>query len=227
MEGKELDVDHDVALRQQAAERYTLGELEGGEREGFEEHFMTCEACAADVRALTAFVENAREVFRTESLPGPEAEPKPSPWMWIFRPAMAWGAVAAFAIAVAGYQSLVVVPDLRSPHAVQSAVLKGESRGDPVVLDEDAAEPLVLSMDVNAPAPANKYAVEIDSAAGKPVLRLSASAQPDHPLSIFVPAGTLKPGRYNLVVHNATSNPNGPELGRYPFEIRTRQEGST
>jgi len=42
------------------AERYVLGEMADVERDEYEAHFFSCEACADDVRAAAAFLANAR-----------------------------------------------------------------------------------------------------------------------------------------------------------------------
>jgi hypothetical protein len=57
-------MDHNEALRQQAAEKYVLGELPRRLRDGFEEHFFECQKCALDVKAAAGFVDNARHVWR-------------------------------------------------------------------------------------------------------------------------------------------------------------------
>lgn len=43
-------MDHENAIRTQAAERYVLGELADDDAELFEAHYFDCIACAADVR---------------------------------------------------------------------------------------------------------------------------------------------------------------------------------
>ena len=48
----------------QAAARYVLGELSLVLREEYEKHFFDCAACALDVQAVAAFVDNVREVLR-------------------------------------------------------------------------------------------------------------------------------------------------------------------
>jgi hypothetical protein len=38
-------IDHQDAVKSLMAERYLLGELNAGEREAYEEHFFSCDAC--------------------------------------------------------------------------------------------------------------------------------------------------------------------------------------
>ena len=57
-------MDHNEALRQQAAEKYVLGELSPPLRNEFEAHFFECQECALDVTATAGFVDNVRAVLR-------------------------------------------------------------------------------------------------------------------------------------------------------------------
>ena len=59
-----VEMDHNEALRQQAAEKYVLGELPPTLRDEYEEHYFECEECAEDVRAAAEFVDNVRAVLR-------------------------------------------------------------------------------------------------------------------------------------------------------------------
>jgi len=47
-------MDHSEAVREMAAERYLLDELEPEAREAFEEHVFDCPECALDLRAARA-----------------------------------------------------------------------------------------------------------------------------------------------------------------------------
>jgi len=57
-------MNHSEAVRLQAAEKYVLGELSPALREEYEEHLFDCVACALDVKAVAAFLDNARDVLR-------------------------------------------------------------------------------------------------------------------------------------------------------------------
>src|SRR5215471_3368829 len=56
-------MDHTEAVRSNAAERYTLGDLPVGEVEEFERHFFECPQCSEELRMLTILAENTRAVF--------------------------------------------------------------------------------------------------------------------------------------------------------------------
>jgi hypothetical protein len=65
-------MDHDDAIRCQAATRYVGGELAPADRDAFEEHFFDCQECAEEVRWEQIFAANARAVAREQpALPPP------------------------------------------------------------------------------------------------------------------------------------------------------------
>ena len=53
-------MNHDQAIREQAVERYLLGELAEDARARFEEHFFDCAICAADLKTGAIFVDALR-----------------------------------------------------------------------------------------------------------------------------------------------------------------------
>jgi hypothetical protein len=103
-------MDHHEAAKSHAVERYLLGELQGAEREAFEEHFFDCQECAEQARLGAMFQANARAVLRQE----PELfSPVPARRLpWNFGYAASLAACAALAMVV-GYQNLVQIPRIQ------------------------------------------------------------------------------------------------------------------
>ena len=127
-------MDHNDAVRQQAAEKYVLGELPNALRDEYEEHFFDCAECAVDVKTIASFADTARELLQQESLASIEkavvtaggdrqARPASSGWRGWLQPVL----VPAFAVllVLAGYQNLVSIPRWKEA-AGQSA--KGATR---------------------------------------------------------------------------------------------------
>src|SRR5215467_3706544 len=112
-------MDHNEAMRLQAAEKYVLGELPQELQEAYEDHYLDCPQCALDVKAAAAFVDVSRHVFATEPVPM-EAASKDfakgwSGWFAWLRPAFAVPAMAALVLgAVVAYQNLVTLPTTRT-----------------------------------------------------------------------------------------------------------------
>src|SRR3954471_4375499 len=105
-------MNHDRAVREQAVERYLLGELSKAARARFEEHFFDCALCAADLKEGALFVD----ALRLPPEPTGVSEPKihlvakhiPAPWLrtWLV-PAL------AASLLVIAYQNVLVLPGLR------------------------------------------------------------------------------------------------------------------
>ena len=55
-------IKHDDAVKDLMAERYLLGELNAAEREAYEEHLFSCDACFEQVKVGTEFVSHLRHI---------------------------------------------------------------------------------------------------------------------------------------------------------------------
>ena len=53
-------MDHEYAIEHHSIEQYLLGEMNGHDREAFEEHYFSCPECAEAVRTGVYFADNAR-----------------------------------------------------------------------------------------------------------------------------------------------------------------------
>jgi hypothetical protein len=121
---------------------------------------------------------------------------------------------AALLAVVVGYQNMVVLPDLKAPQSMASAViLDGATRGSAPAVR--VGDPLRFATALEGPA-AGKLYVEVDAASGSRV-RAGEVAAPaaGKALDVFFP-GSLAAGRYQLVVRDA---PGGRELARSAFEV--------
>ena len=56
-------MEHREAIELRAAEKYVLRELPADLQEAYEEHFLDCAECAADIQAATVFAETSRRIF--------------------------------------------------------------------------------------------------------------------------------------------------------------------
>lgn len=205
-------MNHSDAVRLKAAEQYLLGEMGGPLRDEFEEHFMTCAECAADVRAGFAFIESTREVLRQEPSPGVETTTAHGSVGWLaafLRPAIAAPALLVL-LAIAGYQEMVTIPRLKSqlfqanaPRTLASFSLIGaNTRGEtPVVVEVRPDQPFALYLDIRPDPAFSVYTCEVQNASGAPAFSLQVSAQEaKNTVQIFVPASRLTPGSYVMVV---------------------------
>lgn len=226
-------MDHDLAIKNNTAERYLLGELTETEIEEYEEHFFSCPACAQEVKLGSDFVVDAREVFKTDF--------KPEPMMSIEK-SMAWGrfwssmrqpaptfAVIALAV-VSGfsiYQNAVIA-GLQKPEIsmIAAAILRNaRAEANGVVLAR-RNEAVHIPFEIPA-AEFASYEVDIlnESGARKLPNPVPVSAQAaSETIDLRVPAGTLEAGKYMLVIQGVNSNTAksqaGIEVVRYPFELQ-------
>lgn len=182
-------MDHEVALKNQAVERYFLGEMKPEERDAFEEHFFQCESCSEDVQATSAFLDNARSVLK-ERRNWPQPARKKRPW---FRPSIAFASVAALCLVFIGYQNMTVIPALKAPRSLTAGViLDGATRSGLPSLHEREALHFQMPWDRHGPA-------FVELLSGSKVLSSGSVAEPEphQPLDVYFP-GTLKPGHYRV-----------------------------
>jgi len=228
-------MNHSEAVRAKAAEQYLLGEMRGPLREEFEEHFMECSECAADVRAGVAFIESAREALRLEPSAGVETaqtSPQPSWLAALFRPAIAAPAFAIL-LAIAGYQGIVTIPHIKSqlslansPRALHAFSLIGaNSRGDTaVVVAVRPDEAFTLYLDIRPDPSFSLYTCEVENGSGVPEFSVQVSAEEaKNTVQILVPPSRLTPGQYVMVVRGIAAaqgaGGGGAEVMRSRFSV--------
>jgi Putative zinc-finger len=244
---------HQQAVAKHAVERYLLDEMPEIERYAFEEHLFDCEACADDVRtgavmregvaagllpdAITEKAEGitdkaegtrhkAEQEFR-QSTQDPALgthDPRPPSTTW--RAAVPW-AVAAMLAITAGYQSLVVVPDLRTrvvgPSVLTPVTLRGASRGNEPTLTRPATGVISLAVDLTGVAAGARLTYDLRAADGASVASGTAAAPPPGtPLLLLIPASALdSAGRYVLTV--ATGDAPGSASEDYGFSVESQK----
>jgi hypothetical protein len=236
-------MDHNEAVRLHAVEKYLLGELPKEQHAAYEEHYFDCPACAEELKATVAFMESARQVVRQKSTRMPDAArfvtPRPSThgWFrWLFQPAFSIPVFAALVLFIA-YQNSVTIPNLKQG-ASQSASAKIVNsfsfmeigaRGDAALdIKVRPDEEFALEVDFPPVASAVSYVGQIQDAAGHTEFTLPVSLeQANSTVHISVPAGSLKPGRYNFVIQAVDSSAGQAgtlrETKRLPFTVEFLQ----
>jgi hypothetical protein len=230
-------MDHNEAVRLQAAEKYVLGEFPQNLRDEYEEHFFDCPECAVDLKAVAAFVDVSREVLRAE--PEKLAEKKAAlaqagRLSW-FRPVIAVPAFLAL-LFVIGYQSFVMIPKAKeaaasgasqilfSSHSLRGVNTAGEEGRTLSIGPGDA---FLLNFDFVPTRSFDSYICHLEDAQGHLVLQARiAGANANQEAHLAVPAGTLHPGKYVLAFYGdpgATGKINSQnDAGRLPFMVEFR-----
>jgi hypothetical protein len=210
-------MEHSKAIDSMAAERYILGELNGEERDAFEEHYFDCTECSISVR-------DAAKVAATVRLGEPHGA-------WLAPSRMNWWAAASVLLAGGlGYQTIIlprIVERQRVPQAQESRIMPppqliaGDSRGEETskrVVVAAPGQPVRIDFPFITDAP-GPYRGEILDSRGRKAGN-SFDVPPPSPdlMGLLVPAGTLHPDNYTLVIRGA----GGREVTTYRFEVRSR-----
>src|SRR5271165_1116124 len=114
-------MDHEMAVKSQACEKYLLGELSPELRDAYEEHYFACAECAMQLRTAAELVGAGREILAQAPISTrPPAVPAPAGWFGWLRPAFAVPVFAALLLLI-GYQNFVTIPHWKQ--ATESRVL--------------------------------------------------------------------------------------------------------
>jgi hypothetical protein len=210
------NMDHNEAVRLQAAEKYLLGELPREQHAAFEEHFFDCSACAEEMKATAAFMESARQVYREQVPETVEvkglvpASPTARGWFAWLRPAFAIPVFAALLLFI-GYQNVVTIPNLKqaSPGVVigegakSFSLLSADSRGEGTSAPKivvGSREDFRLEVDM----PGNSltgYSCQIQDESGKVLASFTVSSEEaKNTVTRIIRGGSLKPGRYTIAI---------------------------
>lgn len=218
-------MDHEIAVRTQAVDRYLMGELRAAEREAFEEHFFVCAHCSRELRDGAMFIENARALFQQESrdhsFPLPAARTGPRIWA-------SYGLRAAMLalLALAGYQNLYLFPRYagelaayRDPSSMPEFPLAGAVRGTARTVElPKQASFYWLRFDV--PPSSSGYQWFLEDSLGRKVVPPTRLTPLDGAARVLVPAHSTPDGEYVLVVTG--SAPAAAEIGRYRWKIQRK-----
>jgi len=217
------DVTHQEAVDTLATERYLLDEMPDSDRQAFEEHYFSCDSCAQDVRMASRMTETARGVLAADATTRPTTGTVVS--MPASKPARRWSgsafvpwALAASLALFAAYQSLLVIPGLRSPRAVDAFTLRPDSRGQETVVASPGDAMLVIEVNDVREGADLKY--EIKAAGGAQVVsRHGKAPRAGAPFLVLVPSSALGPDTHYMVT--IEDGATGQSVGTYRF-LRSR-----
>lgn len=204
------------------AERYLLGELNAGEREAYEEHLFSCDACFEQVKAGTEFVGQLRRI-------GPE-DPRPAPAPGFLahvirslRQPVTGTALGLFLCAsgIAVHQNAVITR-LKEPRPELRSTLAGVAHGSSEIKLITASRNAGLSLGVDYVRKGEfiSYQARILSGSGKTLHTFTLLEQIGTVASIAMPAEALEPGQYSVVILGRRSDGSLEEAGRGMFELQ-------
>jgi hypothetical protein len=216
-------IKHDDAVKDLMAERYLLGELDAADREAYEEHLFSCDACFEQVKVGTEFVSHLRHIG-TQDPQVPIASGFMSRLMTNARQPLTITVFGfmLFASGVAIHQNSEI-SHLKEPRPEIRSVLTGIAHGssDTHVIKIPRNSALSLNVEYSPKGEFISYQAQILSSSGK---ALHAVALPETQVgttaSIAVPADALKPAQYSVVVFGRRSDGTQEEVGRGAFELQ-------
>jgi Putative zinc-finger len=214
-------MEHEEAIKNLTAERYLLGELTASDREAYEEHLFACAACFEQVKAGAEFVGHLRRV----GVDAPQPAVAPGILSRLGAKTGQLATITTFGLAlfvsgIAIHQN-AVISRLKGPGPEIRSTLTGVAHGDDSVVKVTRGSRLSLSVEYAPNGKFISYQAQVLSGAGKTIYTVALPANPDGDMaSIAMPAESLDPGQYSMVVFGRRSDGSQEEVGRGSFELR-------
>jgi Putative zinc-finger len=223
-------MDHHLAVKSQACEKYLLGELSPDLRDAYEEHYFSCAECATQLRMAAELVGAGQRIFAQTPAPavatGTRVVQEPGGWLRWFRPAIAIPVLATLLLVV-GYQNLVMIPQLKESRAPRVlpmfSLISANTRGETVpAFTTQPNQPVGLYVDVPADAAYSSYGISVQDPSGKTIpLRSLSYAEAQKTQVLVINPGTT--GNYAVVVlgqaKSDVGSSTGKELARMQFTV--------
>jgi hypothetical protein len=221
-------MDHDLAVKSQACEKYLLGELSPDLRDAYEEHYFSCAECATQLRMAAELVGAGQQIFaQTPAVAaGASIIQGSGGWLRWLRPAIAIPVLATLLLVV-GYQNLVMIPQLKESRAPRVlpmfSLISANTRGETVpAFTTQPNQPLGLYVDVPADAAYSSYGISVQDPSGKTIpLRSLSYAEAQKTQVLVINPGTA--GNYAVVVlgqaKSDVGSSTGKELARIQFTV--------
>ncbi|HET9165080.1 MAG TPA: hypothetical protein VFP11_03720 [Candidatus Angelobacter sp.] len=214
-------INHDDAIKNLMAERYLLSELNTDERDAYEEHLFSCDACFEQVKAGTEFVSHLRHIDIQQPPLAPGfmsrviAATRQPLTLTMFTFLVLMGGFAVHQNSEISY--------LKEPRPEIRSVLTGIAHGSSEVHLIRVPRNSALSLNVEY-APKGEfisYRAQILSSSGKALHTVALpETQVGTTATIALPADALKPAQYSMVVFGRRSDGTQEEVGRGAFELQ-------
>jgi hypothetical protein len=237
-------MDHNEAIRLQAAVKYVLGELSPVQRGEYEEHYFDCGECAVDIKALATFADTTREILRREKETelGKELAPVRGGWLSWLQPVVAVPAMAALLLIIA-YQNTVTIPQAKNTPSRAVTEIYGQPfllqpsdtrRGNEAIVNETPlevrpTEGILLQLDFTPSSSFPIYLCQLLDSSGRVLQQFTVPAEKTkQELHLAVPAGLIsRSGQYSVVFFGADAASgravNDSRVQYFTFNVAFRQ----
>jgi hypothetical protein len=212
-------IEHEEAARNLMAEQYLLGELTEDERDSYEEHLFSCQACFEQVKAGTELVNHLRQI-------GPEASsPVPSFVSRLLTNVGQPFTMTALALlisvsALTVYQQRMI-NGLKQARVAPSFILSdGAKAGGIKKLALPPDTRFDLSIQVLQPGDFSAYEGLIQTESGQLEATVPISAeQIKDTIHFSLDSGVITPGTYLVIIHGLNPDGKKTEITQYSFQI--------
>lgn len=217
-------IDHQDAVKGLMAERYLLGELNASEREAYEEHLFSCDACFEQVKAGTEFVGHLRRMGAEEPVtvvPG-----FMNRLMTSLRQPLTVAACALLAC-VSGlsvYQRGIIA-GLRQAQVMPSLFLSdGAKAGGTQQITVAANTRFYLDIQLLQSGDFSSYEGQILTESQHPKTTFSISAeQTKDTIHVLLDSDIVSSGSYIMVVNGLSPDGRKTEVTRYKFQVLLKE----
>jgi hypothetical protein len=215
-------MDHSEAIRTMASEKYLLNELEGEERDAFEEHFFECDECAMDVRTGSLFLEQCKLEFARSAVTEPMQTETRKISRWAWWPQFAIPVIAVLLLVI-GYQNLATRSADHMRALPAAITLNLSTYGDATPVAVHTGEDIVVNVIIPPGHRYTTYRADLHKPGGS-VESVPLAASAVDTWGITVPGSSLRgDGNYKLTVYGGDEpNPN-VEVGSSSFQLQIQK----
>lgn len=231
-------MDHNEAVRLQAAEKYLCGELTRVQRDKYEEHYFDCPTCAEELKVTAAFMESTKQVVRElspQTTDNKKFSEQRAGWLAWLRPAFEVPVFAALVLLV-GYQNTVTIPKLKGSSSEPAEIVRssvhllgstrgGSDDGGPAAkLQVRRGESFMLDFDFTPSRTLSSYSWQLHDRDGHTLKEgVMPGEDTNQAVRLAVMGGVGNPGTYSLVfVGNVGSKEqmtSEDEVQRFTFTV--------
>lgn len=217
-------LNHDDAIKDLMAERYLLGELNAAERDAYEEHLFSCDACFEQVKVGTEFVSHLRHIG-TEQLQSSQVPGFLSRIMESFRqPVTLAACTLLICVSVVSIYQQRMISGLTRPQITPSFFLSdGAKAGGVKKLVLPPNTRFDVSIQLLERGEFSSYQGQLLDQSGHQRSAFPISTdQIQETIHLLLDSNTLKTGTYFVVVNGFTPEGRKTEITRYTFEFQSK-----
>jgi anti-sigma factor RsiW len=210
--------DHQEAVKNLMAERYLLGELNACEREAYEEHLFSCDACFEQVKAGTEFVGHLRRMGAEEAAARPR-------WSQLIYRAVRPSAALVFGVmflctAGVSVRQAMVIHRLNAPEAVMVATVKRASRASEMPISVPRQGHFELRAVFQPEQKLQSYTARVVGISGKEMAPVAIRKPETGEVQVRLDADQFRDGDYTLIVQAIDQTTHSIRvIGQYPFQL--------